>query len=164
MLLKGTPTRNAEQLVTEIESVGGSIDSYGGNNSFGVSLEVLSSDLDKGLDLLGDVLLRPRFLSLLWNASAKFNWPGIRRNRSLLPKLAERCAARFSVIAHMGWTCKVPEKRGFLRVEELRACYRELVVPNNGVLAIYGDIQTLEIKSAAERLFRELASGSEARA
>src|SRR6185436_15926298 len=58
-VLKGTPTRTAEQIANEIESLGGSLDSYGGNNSFGVNAEVLSSDFDQGLDLLTDVVLNP---------------------------------------------------------------------------------------------------------
>ena len=49
----------AEQIAIEIESVGGQIDTYGGNNSFGVNLEVLSSDLNLGLNLLADVVLNP---------------------------------------------------------------------------------------------------------
>src|SRR5258706_2260484 len=61
MLLKGTKTRDAEKIATEIESVGGGLDSYGGNNSFGVNAEVLSSDFATGLDLLADVLLNPTF-------------------------------------------------------------------------------------------------------
>ncbi len=61
MLLKGTRRRTAEEIATEIESVGGSIDSYGGNNSFGVNAEVLSSDFATGLDSLADVLLNPTF-------------------------------------------------------------------------------------------------------
>ena len=61
MLLKGTKTRAAEKIATEIESVGGHIDSYGGNNSFGVNAEVLSSDFATGLDLVADVLLNPTF-------------------------------------------------------------------------------------------------------
>ena len=44
MLLKGTSARTAEQIVTQIESLGGTIDSHGGNNSFGVHVEVLSGD------------------------------------------------------------------------------------------------------------------------
>jgi len=32
-------------IATEIETVGGSIDSYGGNNSFGVNLETMSTIL-----------------------------------------------------------------------------------------------------------------------
>src|SRR5207237_3838695 len=33
MLLQGTPTRTAEQIATEIETLGGSIQSYGGNHT-----------------------------------------------------------------------------------------------------------------------------------
>src|SRR4029434_6395627 len=39
MLLKGTATRSGEDLAAQIESIGGSLDSYGGNNSFGVNAE-----------------------------------------------------------------------------------------------------------------------------
>src|ERR1039457_1000926 len=61
LLLKGTTRRSAEDIAKEIESVGGSIDSYGGNNSFGVNAEVLSADFTTGLDLVADVLLQPTF-------------------------------------------------------------------------------------------------------
>jgi zinc protease len=40
MLLKGARRRTAQQIATEIESVGGSLDSYAGNNSLGVNAEV----------------------------------------------------------------------------------------------------------------------------
>src|ERR1044072_2102895 len=44
MLLQGTTSRTAEQIASEMESLGGSIDSYTGNNSFGVNAEGLSKD------------------------------------------------------------------------------------------------------------------------
>ncbi len=55
MLLQGTATGSAEQIATGIESVGGSIDSYGGNNRFGVNAEGLSGDFDLGRELVSDV-------------------------------------------------------------------------------------------------------------
>src|SRR4051812_7612085 len=61
MLLQGTAKRSAEQIANEIESVGGSIESYGGNNSFGVNAEVMKSDFSIGLELFADVLLNPSF-------------------------------------------------------------------------------------------------------
>ena len=61
LLMQGTTTRSAVQIATEIESLGGSIDTYGGNNSFGANVEVLSGDFSTGLDLLADVLLNPIF-------------------------------------------------------------------------------------------------------
>ena len=60
-LLKGTRRRTAVRIASEIESVGGTIDSYGGNNSFGVNAEVMSSDFEIGLELVADVLLHPVF-------------------------------------------------------------------------------------------------------
>src|SRR6201993_4111039 len=57
VLLKGTKTRTAEQIANEIEAVGGSISSESGNNSFGISVDVMKPDLKLGVDLLSDVLL-----------------------------------------------------------------------------------------------------------
>ncbi len=61
MLLQGTRRRSAEQIAVAIESVGGSVESFGGNNSFGVNAEVLSSDFRIGFDVFSDVLLNPSF-------------------------------------------------------------------------------------------------------
>src|SRR6185437_16472405 len=44
-----------------IEEVGGSISSESGNNSFGVSVDVMKPDLKLGVDLLSDVLLNATF-------------------------------------------------------------------------------------------------------
>jgi zinc protease len=61
MLLKGTAGRSEEDIFYAVESIGGRISSYSGNNSFGLSLEVMSEDIKKGIDILSDVLLRPAF-------------------------------------------------------------------------------------------------------
>src|SRR5690242_10087758 len=57
VLLKGTRTRTAEQIANELESVGGSISSEAGNNSFSVSVDVMKPDVKLGVSLLSDVLL-----------------------------------------------------------------------------------------------------------
>src|SRR2546421_2909797 len=61
MLLQGTPTRTAEQIATEIETLGGSIESYGGNNSFGINAGGMSHDFNNSLNLVADVILQPTF-------------------------------------------------------------------------------------------------------
>src|SRR5262249_3286405 len=60
-MIKGTKSRNAEQIASAIESVGGSIGHQAGNNSFGISVEVLRGDFERGLDVLSDVILNPTF-------------------------------------------------------------------------------------------------------
>ena len=61
MLLKGTAGRSEEDIFYAVESIGGSLSSYSGNNSFGLSLNLMSEDIKKGIDILSDVLLRPAF-------------------------------------------------------------------------------------------------------
>ena len=60
-LLKETSKKTAAELMEQIESVGGSIDAYAGNNSFGISLECMQSDAQMALDCLREVLQDPTF-------------------------------------------------------------------------------------------------------
>lgn len=61
VLDKGTPTRTAEQIAEEIDSLGGNLGYEFGNNSFSVALEVLEPDLPVAVELLADIMLRPTF-------------------------------------------------------------------------------------------------------
>ena len=61
MLTKGTTSRTEEQIFSLIESLGGSLSAYSGNNSLGLSLDLMSKDIRKGIELLGDILTRPAF-------------------------------------------------------------------------------------------------------
>ncbi|MBI4829991.1 MAG: insulinase family protein, partial [Candidatus Lindowbacteria bacterium] len=60
-MLKGTTSRTAEQIVTEIESKGGSISSFTGHNSFGFEIEMLSRDAETGVNILSDIVANPSF-------------------------------------------------------------------------------------------------------
>ena len=60
-LLKGTSKKTAAELMEQIESVGGSIDAYMSNNSFGINLECMQSDTQMALDCLREVLQDPTF-------------------------------------------------------------------------------------------------------
>ena len=94
LLLKGTARRSAEDIAREIESVGGSIDSYGGNNSFGVNAEVLSSDFATGLDLLADVLLNPTFPAPALEREREVQLAGIRAQKDHLLQSASLAMRR----------------------------------------------------------------------
>lgn len=155
LLLKGTPTRTAEQIATEIESVGGSIDSYGGNNSFGVNLEVLSSDFTTGLSLLADVLFHPIFPAEELDRERQIQIAGLRARRDDLLKSAS-LAMRRALFGQAGYgldSLGTEETVNRISLEVLRQFHRDLVVPNNAVLAIYGDVHTAEVRAAVEKSF-----------
>ena len=162
MLLKGTATRNAEQIATEIESVGGQIDSYGGNNSFGVNLEVLSSDFATGLDLLADVVLHPVFPADELEREKEIQAAGIRSRRDDLLKSAS-LAMRRTLFGDTGYgldTLGTEETVAGVAVAGLKAFHQRLAVPNNCVLSIFGDVQPAAVRAAVEKAFGQWPTGA----
>ena len=61
LVSKGTRTRRPEQLVREMESMGGSLGGNAGRNSFGLRAEFLSRHLAQGFDVFADALKDPAF-------------------------------------------------------------------------------------------------------
>ncbi len=155
MLLKGTTTRDAEKIATEIESVGGHIDSYGGNNSFGVNTEVLSSDFATGLGLLADVLLNPIFPADELEREKEVQIAGIRSRKDELLKSAS-LAMRRAMFGETGYgldSLGSEESVAQTSVAGIKAFHQKLVAPNNCVLAIFGDVKIADVKAAVEKAF-----------
>jgi zinc protease len=153
LLLKGTKSRTAEEIARQIESIGGSIDSYGGNNSFGVNAEVLRNDFDTGLTLLADVLLNPTFPAAVLEREREVQLASIRAQRDHLLQSASKAMRRalFGEIGYgldaLGSELSVQK----LRVEHLKQFYTQYAVPDNCVLAIYGDVEPAKVKSSVEQ-------------
>ena len=155
MLLKGTARRSAEDIAREIESVGGSIDSYGGNNSFGVNAEVLSADFAKGLDLMADVLLQPTFPAEALERERQVQLAGIRAQKDHLLQSAS-LAMRRALFGECGYGLDASGNENSvqrIQVADLKAFHQRLTVPNNCVLAIYGDVKADEVRNAVEKAF-----------
>lgn len=155
LVIKGTKTRSAEQIASEIESVGGSLDSYGGNNSFGVNAEVLSSDFTTGLELVADVILNPVFPAAQLEREREVQLAGIRSNKDDLLKSAFKAMRRelFGDISYGLDSLGTEETLATLDTANVTAFYQKLATPENCVLAIYGDVTTAETKAAVEKAF-----------
>jgi len=155
MLLKGTRRRSAADIARDIESVGGSIDSFGGNNSFGVNLEVLSSDFALGLDVLSDVLLQPAFPPAELDRERQVQLAEIRAQKDHLLKSAG-LAMRRALFGPAGYGLDVLGTEASLQAlttADLKAFHQQWAVPNNCVLAIYGAVQTAAVQQAVARAF-----------
>jgi zinc protease len=164
LLLKGTKKRGSEDIAKEIESVGGSIDSYGGNNSFGVNCEVLSSDVATGLDLLADVLLNPTFPAAALEREREVQLASIRAQRDHLLQSASK-AMRRALFGDIGYGLDILGSETSVKaiqVNDLKGFHEKLARPNNCVLAIYGDVKTDEIRPAVEKALGNWKSAPEA--
>jgi zinc protease len=155
LLLKGTQTRSAEQIAKEIETVGGTIDSYGGNNSFGVNAEVLSSDFSTGLNLLADVLLNPTFPEPPLEREREVQLAGIRAQKDNLLQSGSK-AMRRALFGESGYGLDALGNEASveaIRVADVKSFHEKFARPNNCVLAIYGDITAESVRAAVEKAF-----------
>ena len=143
------------KIATEIESVGGNLDSYGGNNSFGINAEVLSEDFTTGLDLLADVILNPVFPADELEREKEIQIAGIRSRKDELLKSAS-LAMRRALFGEAGYgldSLGSEESAAKVSVADLKSFHQKLTVPNNCVLAIFGDVKVNEVKAAVEKSF-----------
>jgi zinc protease len=153
--IKGTQRRSAEDIAREIESVGGSLDTYGGNQSFGVNAEVLSSDFAIGLDLLADVILNPSFAEDTFEREREVQLANIQARKDDLLKSAS-VAMRRTLFGNTGYgldTLGTEESVTAMKASDLKAHHQKFAAPNNCVLAIYGDVKAPEVKAAVEKAF-----------
>jgi predicted Zn-dependent peptidase len=59
MLFKGTPSRNAEEIAQQVDSIGGQIDAFTSKEYAGYYLKVLDEHLPLAVDILADLICNP---------------------------------------------------------------------------------------------------------
>jgi zinc protease len=155
MLLKGTATRSADDIALAIESVGGSLDGFGGNNSFGVNAEVLNEDTELGLELLADVLLKPVFPESSVARERDIQLAAIRSQKDQLLQSAFQ-AMRRGLFGNIGYgldSLGSEKSVQALGKSELQSFHQRLVSPGNCVLAIFGDVEAGAMLKQVEKAF-----------
>jgi len=162
LLMQGTKSRSAEQVASEIESVGGHLETYGGNNSLGVTAEVMSTDFCTGLTLLADVLLNPAFPAEALERERQMQLASIRAQNDQVLQSGFR-AMRRAMFGPMGYGLEVlgtEETVQHIGLDHLRRFHRALVTPANAVLAVYGDLTPDAARAAVEAVFAEWQPGA----
>jgi len=157
LLLKGTPTRSAEKIALEIESIGGSIESYGGNNSFGLSVEVLKDDFQTGLEILADTIQNPTFPKSALERERQIQLASIKAQKDHVLQRGFKLFKK-TLFGNTGYGLdglgNETSVQG-LQTDDLLSFHKRYTIPNNCVLAIYGDVKTDELVSAVEKEFKD---------
>ena len=155
LLLKGTRHRTGEQIADEIESVGGGMESFGGNNSFGLSAEVMSEDVELCLGLLADVLLNPIFPADAFQREQEVQLAGIRAQKDQSLQSGGQLMRRglFGDTTYGLDSIGNEKSVRSITTPDLQKFHRDFTRPNNCILAIFGDVNPDDIKAAVERFF-----------
>jgi zinc protease len=158
MLLKGTTTRTAEQIADAIESVGGDISPFSGNNSFGISERVMAEDFDLGLDVFADVLLHPTLPDDKLTRERETQLAEIKSEQDQVLRAGQQ-VLREALFTHHPYRMNplgTPETLTKLSRTDLADFYRRFVVPNNMVICVFGDVKASEVREKIEAKFGAL--------
>ncbi|HEU5312428.1 MAG TPA: pitrilysin family protein, partial [Candidatus Udaeobacter sp.] len=162
VLLKGTKTRTAEQIANEIEAVGGSISSESGNNSFGVSVDVMKPDLKLGVDLLSDVLLNATMPEKAIAREKEIQIAAIQQEEEQLTTVARNIMRQALFPQHpyaLRSNGSVESVHG-LTQKDLLEFRDRYVVAKNGVMYVFGDVKAAEVKQLVEQALGKMKSGA----
>ncbi len=155
MLLKGTKSRTAEQIADSIESVGGEINAFSGNNSFGITARVMREDFDLGLDVLADVLQNPTFPDDKLARERETQLAEIKAEQDQVLRAGQQLLREALYTRHpyrlnpLGKADSVARLTG----ADLAAFHRRFVVPNNMVICVFGDVNADEVRKQIEARF-----------
>ena len=162
VLLKGTKTRTAEQIANEIEAVGGSISSESGNNSFGVSVDVMKPDLKLGVDLLSDVLLNGTMPEKAISREKETQIAAIQQEEEQLTTVARNIMrqALFPQHPYALRSSGSVDSVQRLTQKDLVDFRDRYVVAKNGVIYVFGDVKAAEVKQLVEQALGTMKPGA----
>ncbi len=161
MILKGTKKRSAAQIATEIESVGGHISAESGNNSLSVNVEVLKTEFDLGLDIFADVLLRPQFPDEALAREKDVQLAEIKAEQEQ-PMTIARNLLNKNIFGEHPYSLRVngtEESVAGIDRQQLITFYQDRISPEGLVIAVFGDVDPVQVKKKVEAAFKGLVSG-----
>jgi zinc protease len=148
LLMQGTATRSATQIKEAIEFVGGSLSVGAGQELTTVSLSVLTKDLDLGLDLLTDILLRPAFAPEEIQRKRAQVLAGIRRKHEDPGDVGAEAFDAAIFGSHPYGRPAEGDESTVPRIarEDLVAFHDTYYRPNRAILAVVGDVETSDLQ------------------
>ena len=160
LLTRGTRKRTREELAREVEGLAASVNGFSGKNSMGVSGKFLSSDFEKGFEIVGDIIMNPTFEDIEIKKVRSETLAAIKRAGDNLPRYTFKLLLSELFRSHpygMPTYGTVESVSGFKR-KDVVDFSRKVLVPDDMVLSIVGDIDTGFAIRKAEELFKEFTS------
>ncbi len=162
MLLKGTINRSQNDIASGIENLGGALDTDSGNNSFGISLNLMKKDLETGLDIFADCILNPIFPEEKLAMVQQNTLSEIRSQEDNLLSLGQIALNRILFRTHPYRMPVLGTQETVKKITSRDLCslHRKSVVPDNTYLAVFGDIDPQKIAGLIEKKFSDFRPNS----
>ena len=164
MLAYSTEKRSQYELASYIESKGGDFSSYSSNNSLGVVIQMLSSDLKEGLDILCEIIKSPNFNLKILN-NVKKDALSFIEEQTLDPFNVALLNARKIFFNNHPYAFNyygTKENIIALSLKDVKEFYKKVICPKNMVICITGDVDFDKTKDFTEKIFEKIDIKGEA--
>lgn len=153
LLVESTKRRNAFDLAKAAEMFGSTLSSNAQRDSVTVSLDTLASDTERGIELLAEVIREPSWSTQDFSRVRDQWLDDLQAERQSPTSLASLVAVRAVFGTHRG----APVNGGIsdvksLALADLKAWYKDFVVPANVALIVVGPVDPQSTLTAAKRV------------
>lgn len=156
LLGEGTTNRDKETLYNEIEFIGGRIST----SSTSVYARALSTETEKVMDIMADVVKNPAFNNDAFERLKKQELSGLRAAENDPDAISSRVSnALFYGKSHPYGEVMTRETLENVTVEDCKTYYNTYFKPNISYLAIVGDIKPRKAKKMVEQYFGDWQRG-----
>ena len=155
LLDQGTTTKNAEQIASTIDSIGGAIGAGAGSDITFINAAVMKDSLGLALDLVSDLARHPAFAPEEIDRQRQQILSGLKVSYDDPDYLAGVVFDRlvFGFHPYGQPDSGTPESIAAVTRDDLLAFHKRWFGANNAILAIVGDVTSEEAFSGAERAF-----------
>ena len=161
MLTEGTKRHPGVKLAEEIEQLGTTLDEDAGRDTSSLSLSALTTDVDRAIQLLGEVVLEPAFLPKDFERVRQEWLDGLRAER----QAPERLGSLVALGSLLGKPHGSPVSGSLLDVQKLTIkdlvdFHRKAYGAADAALVVVGDVELESVQRSAEQALGRLGKGA----
>lgn len=156
LIMSGTAKRSKDQLDNEIDYIGASLTA----DATSISLSCLTKHLNKGLELMTDVLYNANFPQSEFERIIKQNESGLLSAKSSPDQMATNAVRKINFPnGHPYGEIMTEKTLAAITKSDVEAYYKKVFTPDGSYLVIVGDITSAEAKALVEKNFTTWSGG-----
>jgi len=158
MVTKGTRNQSSLEIAKKVERMAGSLNGFSGYNSFGLNFTFLSVHFEEAFNLLTEVIRQPSFDQEEMEKRRRLILASIQQQEDELGRLVfklfrktlyEKHPYRMDTLGTLDSIRRLTQK-------DLKEYYQRMVIPENMVLTVVGDVDQKQVLVAVKKGFGDL--------
>jgi zinc protease len=158
MITKGTRHQSSLEIAKKVERMAGSLNGFSGYNSFGLTFTFLSQHFEEAFQLLTEVIRQPSFDQEEMEKRRRLILASIRQQEDDLGRLVfklfrktlyEKHPYRMDTFGTLDSIQRLTQK-------DLKENYQRIVIPENMVITVVGDVDQTKVLLAVKKGFGDL--------